>query len=141
MSTAPDANTAQTQSAQAAQADDALRWQLYNDHKKQSWEDKGLTPTTSGEPKVTYNRHHIALGTSGYNFCWFHPRKAAFCHMHIKVGAENRPEIIKRLEEAGIEAGNQSRGSIRLHLNVKDTQDHRDLIADVIRIAEEWSHR
>jgi hypothetical protein len=102
---------------------------------------KGLTPTTSGEPKVTYNRHHIALGTSGYNFCWFHPRKAAFCHMHIKVGAENRPEIIKRLEEAGIEAGNQSRGSIRLHLNVKDTQDHRDLIADVIRIAEEWSHR
>ena len=39
MSTAPDANTAQTQSVQAAQADDALRWQLYNDHKKQSWED------------------------------------------------------------------------------------------------------
>jgi hypothetical protein len=25
--------------AQAAKADDALRWQLYNDHKKQAWED------------------------------------------------------------------------------------------------------
>jgi hypothetical protein len=61
--------------------------------------------------------------------------------MHIKVGAENRPEIIKQLEEAGIEAGNQSRSSIRLHLNVKDIQEHRDVIAAVIRTAEEWSHR
>jgi len=25
--------------AESAQADDALRWQLYNDHKKQAWED------------------------------------------------------------------------------------------------------
>lgn len=30
---------------------------------------KGLTSTTDGEPRVTYNKHHIALGTSGYNFC------------------------------------------------------------------------
>jgi len=103
---------------------------------------KGLTPTTKGEPKITYNKHHIALGTSGYNFCWFHPRKAAsYCHMHINVGAEKRPEIIKRLEDAGIEAGNHSRSSIRLHLNTKDIQEQRDLIANVIQGAEELSHR
>jgi hypothetical protein len=28
------------------------------------------------EPRLTYNRHHIAMGTSGYNFCWFHPTGA-----------------------------------------------------------------
>lgn len=103
---------------------------------------KVLTPTSKGEPRVTYNKHHIALGTSGYNFCWFHPRRAAsYCHMHIKVGAEKRPEIIKGLEEAGIEAGNHSRDSIRLHLNMKDIQEHRPVVADVINTAEELSHR
>lgn len=61
--------------------------------------------------------------------------------MHIKVGAEKRPDIIKVLEGSGIEAENQGRSSIRLHLNTKDIQEHRDRIAEVIRAAEEWSHR
>jgi len=103
---------------------------------------RGLTPTTKGEPKITYNKYHIALGTTGYNFCWFHPRKAAsYCHMHIKVGAEKRQEIIDKLENAGIEAGNHSRGLIRLHLSMKDIQEHRELVAEVIQDAEELSHR
>lgn len=102
---------------------------------------KGLTPSTNGEPRLTYNKHHIALGTSDYNFCWFHPRKAAYCHMQIKVGAEKRPDVVKKVEEAGIETGKQSRNSIRLLLNTKDIQEHRDLIADVLKVAEEWSHR
>jgi hypothetical protein len=101
-----------------------------------------LTPTTQGEPRITYNKHHIALGTSGYNFCWFHPRKTTpHCNMHIKIGAEQRVEAIRRLEEAGIEAGNHSRSSIRLHLKAKDFQEHNDLIAEIIRGAEELSHR
>jgi len=103
---------------------------------------RALTPSTKGEPRITFNKYHIALGTSGYNFCWFHPRRAAsLCHMHIKVGAEKRQEIIDRLEEAGIEAENHSRSSIRLRLSVKDIQEHRDVIGDVIRTAEEFSHR
>jgi hypothetical protein len=61
--------------------------------------------------------------------------------MQIKVGAEKRPDVVKKLEEAGIETGQQSRNSVRLLLNTKYIQDHRDLITDVIRVAEEWSHR
>jgi hypothetical protein len=99
-------------------------------------------PHKNGQPKITYNKHHIALGTSGYNFCWFHPRRvASHCHMHIKVGLDKRQEIIDRLESAGIEAENQGRASIRLHLDSRDIEQHRELIADVIRSAEEWSHR
>ena len=104
---------------------------------------RGLIPTTKGEPRITYNKHHIALGTTGYNFCWFNPRKTiSHSHMNIKVGTEKRPEIIKNLEDAGIEAENHgSRGSIRLHLSTKDIQEHRAVITDVVRIAEELSHR
>ena len=99
-----------------------------------------LTPTTKGEPRLTYNKHHIALGTSGYNFCWFRPRKT-YCHVNIKVGAEKRPDIIKRLEDAGIEAGNHRGDAIQLHLTTKNIEDHRDLITSVIQAAEELSHR
>jgi hypothetical protein len=101
---------------------------------------KALTPTTNGAPRITYNRYHIALGTSGYNFCWFHPRKA-YCNVHLKVGVEKRQDYIDRLESAGIEASEHRRSGIVLHLGLKDIEEHRDLIAEIIRSAEELSHR
>ncbi len=46
--------------------------------------------TENIEPRLTYNRHHVAMGTSGYNFCWFHPRKlAGHCHIEVRVTSEN----------------------------------------------------
>lgn len=36
--------------------------------------------------KVTYNKYHIALGTSRINYMWFHPRKTPNnCHFEIKI--------------------------------------------------------
>jgi hypothetical protein len=102
---------------------------------------EGLTPITNGEPRLRYNKSHIVLGTGGDNFCWFWPRKAAYWRVKITVGAEKRPDVVKALEEAGIDTGKQSRKSIRLRLQTKDIQEHRDLIAEILRIAEEWSHR
>ena len=101
-----------------------------------------LTPTDRGQARVTYNKVHIALGTSGYNFCWFHPRRAAsHCHMHIKIGADSRQQVIKSLEDAGIDASNHGRTSIRLKLSMKDIEDQKELISKVIKQAEEHSHR
>jgi hypothetical protein len=103
---------------------------------------RGLTPTDKGEPRITYNRYHIALGTTGYNFCWFYPRKAApHCNVHIKMDAEKRQEVIDQLEGGGIEAENHRRTEISLKLDVKDIQAHRGLIANIVGRAEEWSHR
>lgn len=102
---------------------------------------KGLTPTTNGEPRVRYNKSHITLGTGGDNFCWFWPRKAAYWRVKITVGDEKRPDVVKGLEEAGFDTGKQSRKSIRLRLQTKDIEEHRDLIAEILRVAEEWSHR
>jgi hypothetical protein len=104
---------------------------------------KALVPTTRGQARITYNKYHIALGTSAYNFCWFYPRKAALsCNVEIKVGAEKRPEIIERLQQAGIEARNhRQRSIVTLILGVKDVQEHRELLTDLLRGAEEWSHR
>jgi len=136
-------SAADPEDAENAEPADRAFWERKANHESLAVVDfiKALVPSTDGEPKLTYNRHHIALGTSGYNFGWFHPRKSPHCNMHIKVGAEKRQDIIKGLEGAGIEAENQRSNSIRLNLTSKDIQDHRDQIAAMIRIAEEWSHR
>lgn len=103
---------------------------------------RALVPTTKGDTRMTYNKYHIALGTSGYNFAWFYPRKKiANSHVNIKVGIDNRPELLKKLEDAGIEAENHRRDQIRLHVGTKDIQEHTSLIVEVLTIAEEFSHR
>jgi hypothetical protein len=85
---------------------------------------RGLTPTDEGEPGITYNKSHIAIGTSGYKFCWIYPRKAA-PWVRIKLDAEKRQEVIGRLENAGIEAENYRRSEIYLKLGMKDIEAHR----------------
>jgi hypothetical protein len=122
---------------------DRAYWEKKANHESLAVVDsiKAMVPSTNGDAKLTYNKHHIALGTSGYNFIWFHPRKSTHCNMHIKVGAEKRPDIIKGFEELGIEAENQRSNSIRLNLSNKDIQQHGKHIAGVVRTAEEWSHR
>jgi hypothetical protein len=67
-----------------------------------------MIPCTNGTPRITYNRGHIAVGTTGYNFCWLHPRKSVHCHVQVRPGNENRDEVIKQLEEAGIATAHTS---------------------------------
>jgi hypothetical protein len=95
-----------------------------------------------GEPRITYNKHHIALGTDGYNFCWFYPsRKSMFCWVTIRLEPGKREEAVSQLEAVGIEAENHSRNQIGFDLDTKTAQEQRELIADILGRAEEWSHR
>lgn len=103
---------------------------------------RALVPTSKGETQLTYNKYHIALGTSGYNFAWFYPRKTlAHSHVNIKVGEKNRAEILKKLDQAGIDVENHRSHSIRLHVTPQEIQEHNSLIVELLNIAEEFSHR
>lgn len=62
-----------------------------------------ITKGICEEQRVTYNKHHIALGTQRKNFAWFHPRKKeGYCYFDIRVGKENVDKVKMKLEEAGI---------------------------------------
>jgi hypothetical protein len=99
-----------------------------------------MVPTTNGPPRVTYNKFHIALGTTGYNFCWFHPRRSAsHCHVEMRVGNETRDAIVEKLEEAGISAGLSRRNSIKLKLTTKELDENETIIKEAIVQAERWS--
>lgn len=101
-----------------------------------------LVPDVRGTARVTYNKGHIALGTSGYNFCWLHPRRASpHCHLHLKVPAEQRPVLLEKLEADGLDAAIRGRNSIRLRLSMKEVSEIHGPLEDLVRVAEEFSQR
>lgn len=98
-----------------------------------------MVPSQNGTPRVTYNRGHIAVGTAGYNFCWLHPRKSAHCHMQMKPGNENRDEMIRKLEEAGIPAAPHRRNSIKFKVTQKDLDASAAALRDALERCERLS--
>jgi hypothetical protein len=95
---------------------------------------------TISEPRVTYNKWHIAIGTSGRNFLWCHPRKVKHLISGLRVG-EDRDNIIKKFEDQGIQC---SKGNvferIKLTLTMKELEDNKELVRATITAAENLSH-
>jgi hypothetical protein len=96
--------------------------------------------TDSIEPRLTYNRHHIALGTTGYNFCWFHPRKSAgHCHIEFRVGSDTRDAVLSSLQEGGIDASPRRTDNVSFSITTKGLEERSAIIIDVLKRAEEAS--
>jgi hypothetical protein len=95
---------------------------------------------TIAEPRLTYNKGHMALGTKGKNFLWFYPRKSQHIRIRLRVG-EEREAIATRLEEQGIECTKGTHPEmIRLPLTRKEFEENRDLIKEILSTAESRSH-
>lgn len=94
------------------------------------------------EPKLTYNKGHIAVGTAGRHFMWCHPRKGSNLFLVIRVGEENRDELVKKYEEQGIECEKGARrvNSIKVRLTTKEFEQNRSLVQETIFTAEKFSH-
>ncbi len=100
-----------------------------------------LVPATTSSPRVTYNKHHIAVATSGRNFVWFHPRKSAsHCHMHILLNGEERAEWVKKLDEAAIFAGPRG-NEMKMRISQKELSENESLIRELVAKAEECCAR
>ena len=87
-------------------------------------------------PRLTYNKYHIALGTTGRNFMWFHPRKsAAHCSIGLLFDTDSREEFIEKLEEEGFSVS-QRKKSLNLKLSHNDLQKSSDLLKELLSTAE-----
>ncbi len=92
------------------------------------------------DPRLTYNRGHIAIGTTGYNFCWFHPRKLG-AHLTCRVKCELRDGQLGRLQTEGFDASPLRADRLTLMLTTKLLDSHAQVLMEVLKQAEEWSHR
>jgi hypothetical protein len=93
------------------------------------------------EPRITYNKGHIAIGTSGQHFMWCHPRKTPNIFLVIRSDEETRDQIAIKFDEVGIECAKGSRPKIiKIRLTTKEFEENKTLIKDVISMAESLSH-
>jgi hypothetical protein len=102
--------------------------------------DKILSSLNLAQPRLTYNLGHVALGTTGRNFCWFHPRKSpGTCHIDFRVAADTRDTVLSELQEKGIDASPRRTDSVTFNITAAGLQEHVAMIKDALRRAEEAS--
>jgi hypothetical protein len=95
---------------------------------------------TISEPRITYNRGHIAVGTTGRNFMWCHPRKSPQVFLVLRVGDE-RDRLISMFEEQGIECTKGDRSYIlKVKLTTKELEKNKVQFFEAIRTSENLSH-
>jgi hypothetical protein len=84
--------------------------------------------------KVTYNKHHVALGTTRQNYMWFHPRKSPNnCHLEIKVGKEYIDEAKSMFEELGISYTPRKDDRLAVSLQSDELKKNNDKIKELIK--------
>ena len=101
----------------------------------------GLVPTDAGAVQIKYNRGHVAIGTSGRHFCWFHPRKAPRIHFNARLGEEERQQLLAKLEERGIECVSRKSEFMRIVLGEKEFDENKELIGQVVSAAELYGRK
>lgn len=90
--------------------------------------------------RPTYNRGHIALGSTGRNFCWFSPRKlAGNAHIVFRATAETRDALLATLQENQIEASPRRTDRVTFNVTSVGLEQRIDVIKTVLQKAEELS--
>jgi hypothetical protein len=122
----------------AADAVDRSYWEHRSSLKSISILDEviNLISETYQNPKITYNKHHIALGTQKQNFLWFNPRKKeGYCYMHIKVGNENSEKTKMLFDEIEISYNQRKEDLFAFPIYLKEFNENKEKIGELLTIA------
>lgn len=126
----------------AEQADRAF-WEKKSSAASLSVMDKtiALLRSANADPRITYNRGHIAVATTGYNFCWFHPRRIApHCLIQCRLGAD-RDAVVSSLQAQGVDASPKGSKDITMTVTDANLNDHSAAILAALKQAETFSRR
>jgi hypothetical protein len=121
---------------------DRLYWEKRSNPESMKLVDRivSLVPTKSGPPRITYNKFHIAVGTTGKQFLWLHPRKSAFLYMNLKLEGQDREMMLQELGEVGIDSGLSGGGRVmKLLLTAKELAQHEALVRKLVEECERQS--
>ena len=92
------------------------------------------------ETRVTYNRRHIAIGSTGRNFCWLHPRKAqGRVHLELKVRSDLRDAILSKLQSIGIDASPQQTRYLAFGITLPELERQAAYVTEALNQAESAS--
>jgi hypothetical protein len=89
------------------------------------------------EARVTYNRHHIAIGSTGRNFCWFHPRKAqGRSHIELRAGSDARDSVLSELQHGGIDASPRETRNVAFGVTLPELDKQSAIVTTALKQAE-----
>jgi hypothetical protein len=128
--------------SEEAEETDRTYWEKRRDPSSLSVMDKIVTAlkVTGVEQRLAYNKHHIALGSTGNNFCWFHPRKTpGYCHVEFKLSADARDAALAIMQAEGIDASSRGASLITFSITNKTIDEHLGTIVGELKKAEELS--
>jgi hypothetical protein len=84
-------------------------------------------------PKITYNKHHIAIGTQKQNFLWCHPRKTeGYCHFNIKTGKENAEKAKEIFDKIQISYNQRREDLFAFPIYMKEFNENKDKITELL---------
>ena len=90
-----------------------------------------------GSPRVTYNKNHIAVGTSGTNFAWLHPPKEApHLHLRVRSGEDGRDATIQKLSEVFPYVRPFQSDLITIKLSTKDLKENKPIVEGLLKECE-----
>jgi hypothetical protein len=121
---------------------DRAYWEKKRDPSSLSVMDKivNALKTSASELSIAYNKHHIAIRTTGNNFCWFRPRKTpGYCHVEFKLAPDVRDQSVAAMQSEGIDASSKGATRITFSITNKATDDHLATIVEELKKAETLS--
>jgi hypothetical protein len=84
--------------------------------------------------RISYNKYHVAIGTSLRNFIWLRPRKTANnCHLELKVDIEDVEDIKLKFDEMGISYNLRKEDIFAVSMQSDRYKKNEEKIAQIIR--------
>ena len=84
------------------------------------------------DPRITFNRHHVAVGNQLQNFMWIRPRKTAgYCHTEVLVGKENMEKVKGIYETLGMTYTVRKDNLISISLITKDFEANKEELSEI----------
>ena len=97
-----------------------------------------LTKNEYLDLRVTYNKHHVALGTIPKNFMWLRPRKTnGYCHIEILVGSDNLEQATQMLEGVGETYTIRKEKILAFPITISSFSQHKDVVKNLISMGVE----
>ena len=93
----------------------------------------GISKLNYPNIRITYNKHHVAVGTSRLNFMWFHPRKSPNnCHFEIKLDKNLVTETKTEFDELGISYSQRNEHTLSISIQDEELKKHKEKITSII---------
>ena len=83
--------------------------------------------------RITYNKHHVALGTDRRNYMWFHPRKSPNnCHFEIKFDKDSIEEVKTVFDDIGISYTPRKEDKLAISIKTNELKENQEKIKTIV---------